>query len=140
MMGLLSHRGPDAQGTHNSQYGTLGHKRLSIMGPDCGDQPIYNENGTTVMVANGEIYNHPDLMQKLREEHQYKTTSDTETAVHLYEDVGEASVYSLDGMFALAIAEGEDIFLARDPIGIKPLYYGWRNGSLIFASELKALA
>jgi asparagine synthase (glutamine-hydrolysing) len=139
MMKRLAHRGPDARGRHDGPHGTLGHRRLSIMDPAGGHQPIYSENGSTVIVANGEFYNHPSLKQELGKEHHYRTASDTETVIHLYEEIGKEAVHHLDGMYAFALAEGEDLFLARDPIGIKPLYYWIGNGHVAFASELKAL-
>lgn len=140
MLERLAHRGPDAHGCHSAPHGTLGHRRLSIMDPAGGDQPMYSEDGSTVIVANGEFYNHPSLRQELVKDHRYHTASDTETAIHLYEEIGKVAVHHLEGMYAFALAQGEDLFLARDAIGIKPLYYGMRNGQLAFASELKALA
>ena len=140
MMDRLVHRGPDAEGVHQGRQGTMGHRRLAIMDPLGGDQPLYNEDRTQAIVANGEIYNFPALRTSLAGEHRFRTLSDSESTLHLYEDVGDALVQQLDGMFAFAIADGDDLVLVRDPIGIKPLYYGRRQGSLIFASELKALA
>jgi asparagine synthase (glutamine-hydrolysing) len=146
MMQKQAHRGPDGEGVHvKRDGGMLGHRRLSIMDPKRGSQPIYNENKSAVIVANGEIYNHNALRQQLSPQHNFSTTSDTETILHLFEEQGLEAAPSLDGMFAFAVAEGNDLFLARDPIGIKPLYYGLRNGgqaaeTLYFASELKALA
>lgn len=140
MMEHLTHRGPDAYGGHRAPHGTLGHRRLSIMDPAGGDQPIYSEDGATAVVANGEFYNHPSLKRELGKHHRYRTASDTETAIHLYEDIGKVAVHHLDGMYAFALTEGENLFLARDSIGIKPLYCGRRDGQLAFASELKALA
>jgi len=144
MMGRVAHRGPDAEGVHVAGGGVLGHKRLSIMDPAGGDQPILNEDGTGAIVANGEIYNFPRLRPDLEKTHTLSTTSDSEAILHLYEDRDMGAVRALDGMFAFAIAADGQLYLARDPIGIKPLYYGERshNGSgtsLVFASELKAL-
>ena len=119
--------------------GTLGHRRLSIMDPAGGDQPIFNEHGTRAVLANGEIYNFPSLREDLAGRYRFRTSSDSEAALHLYDRDGAEAVRKLDGMFALGIADEEGVFLARDPIGIKPLYYGSRNGALVFASELKAL-
>lgn len=142
MMNLLRHRGPDAEGLFAAREtsGTLGHRRLSIMDPEGGNQPIYSEDRKKVIIANGEIYNFPRLQKELAGRHRFHTQSDTESALHLYEDFGSDVASHLDGMFAIAIADGENIFLARDKIGIKPLYYGKRNGALAFSSELKALA
>lgn len=125
--------------------GVLGHVRLSIMDPLGGRQPLYSEDGAATIVANGEIYNHAALRRQLRSEHNFATTSDSETILHLFEEQGFGAARQLDGMFAFAIAEHDDLFLARDPIGIKPLYYGLKNAgrpdeTLYFASELKALA
>ncbi len=160
MMEVLAHRGPDAEGMHKAPWGTLGHRRLSIMDPEGGDQPIYerrrkpdggNEYAGTpgadhggdeglVILANGEIYNHTHLRRELAGRRPFHTRSDSESALHLYAESGREAMRRLDGMFALAIADGDSLFLARDPIGIKPLYYGRRRGALLFASELKALA
>ena len=146
MMYKQAHRGPDGQGVHiERKMGVLGHRRLSIMDPKGGSQPIYNENKSAVIIANGEIYNHDVLRQQLAPHHNFSTTSDTETILHLFEEQGLETAQRLDGMFAFAVADGNDLFLARDPIGIKPMYYGIQNGGqddemLYFASELKALA
>jgi asparagine synthase (glutamine-hydrolysing) len=140
MMSLVSHRGPDAEGMFVSQNGSgvLGHRRLSIMDPEGGDQPIYNEAKNMAVIANGEIYNFPHLRHELVKQHKFYTTSDSEAMVHLYEDHGVSMVEYLDGMYAFVIADESNFYAARDPIGIKPLYLGELNGSLIFASELKA--
>jgi asparagine synthase (glutamine-hydrolysing) len=142
MMDLMTHRGPDASGMFicPDNNGTLGHTRLSIMDPEGGDQPIYSEDKNRAIIANGEIYNFPKLHPELARQHTFATTSDSEAILHLYEDYGPSVVKRLDGMFTFAIADGSDIMLARDPIGIKSLYYGNCNGRLLFASELKAIA
>ncbi len=142
MMNRLVHRGPDAEGMYLSPDGPgiLGHRRLSIMDPEGGDQPIFNERQTMAIVANGEIYNFPKLRPELSNRHKFSTTSDTEAVLHSYEDHGVSVVNHLDGMFAFVIADQGNLFAARDPIGIKPLYYGFKNGAFWFASELKALA
>lgn len=136
----LSHRGPDAEGLYRCPqgHGTLGHRRLSIMDPEGGDQPLYNEDKSKAIVANGEIYNFPVLHKQLAEEHTFYTGNDSEAILHLYEDHEQTTVNHLDGMFAFAIADGENLFAARDPIGIKPLYYGQKDGVFYFSSELKA--
>lgn len=144
MMSKLSHRGPDSEGIYVTSGGTMGHRRLSIMDPEGGDQPIYNEDGSTAIVINGEIYNFPTLRTIRLKHHQHRTMSDSEAALHAFEELGPAVVRQLDGMYALAIADHKDLFLARDPIGIKPLYYGIKkvDGNseiLYFASEQKAL-
>jgi asparagine synthase (glutamine-hydrolysing) len=146
MTAKLVHRGPDAEGMYVNQHrGVLGHRRLSIMDPEGGNQPIYNEDGSAVIVGNGEIYNFPALRKQLQHRHRFRTSSDNEAILHVFEDEGANVVRHLDGMFAFAIADGDTLFLARDPIGIKPLYYGLRaqgtpNQAIYFASELKALA
>lgn len=142
MMALMTHRGPDADGVFISEGGRcgLGHTRLSIMDPKGGDQPIFNEDASSALVANGEIYNFPRLRPELSKRHRFATTSDSEMILHLYEDYGEAVVDHLDGMYAFAIYDGKHLFAARDPIGIKPLYFGKRDGSIFFASELKSLS
>lgn len=139
MMDKLRHRGPDAHGMHvSNDRGILGHRRLSIMDPEGGNQPIYNEDKDKAIIANGEIYNFPALRKQLARDHDFYTTSDTEAVLHLYEDLGPDAAARLDGMFAFAIADGEDIFAARDPIGIKPLYFGELDGALVFGSEAKS--
>lgn len=140
MMDSLEHRGPDAEGAYVSESGpgVLGHRRLSIMDPQGGNQPIFNESRNKAIIANGEIYNYPSLFPNLAARHRFTTTSDTEAVLHLYEDRGNDVVEELDGMYAFVIADREHVYAARDPIGIKPLYYGRRDGSLVFASELKA--
>ena len=146
MMDLLQHRGPDAEGIFRSEKspGILGHRRLSIMDPQGGDQPIFNEDASAAVIANGEIYNFPELRKVIEGEHQFRTTSDSEVILHLFEDHDRRVVNHLDGMFAFALASGENLFLARDPIGIKPLYFGNKkdeNGvaSYYFSSELNHL-
>lgn len=142
MMDCLAHRGPDDEGTYRAgrSEGRLGHRRLSIMDPRGGRQPILAADENRAIVANGEFYNFPSLREQLAETYHFQTRSDTESAIHLYDDVATAAAARLDGMFALAIADSDALYLARDPVGIKPLYYGRRNGDFVFASELKALA
>jgi asparagine synthase (glutamine-hydrolysing) len=140
MMSLVRHRGPDAEGMFVSQNGpgVLGHRRLSIMDPEGGDQPIYNEAKTMAVIANGEIYNFPHLRAELAKQHKLYTTSDSEAIVHLYEDYGVSMVEHLDGMYAFVVADEHNFYAARDPIGIKPLYLGEKDGAWLFASELKS--
>jgi len=142
MMDLVGHRGPDAEGIFvNSKYpGVLGHRRLSIMDPKGGDQPIYGTDPNRAIIANGEIYNFRDLRSKLVTDHQFLTNSDTEVILRNYESEGVEGIVKLDGMYAFAIADEEHLILARDAIGIKPLYYGYQENALLFASEMKALA
>ena len=146
MIDKLAHRGPDGAGVHVAgAAGLLGHRRLAIMDPAGGAQPIYNEARSSAIVANGEIYNFPRLRQQLAAQHQFATTSDSEAILHLFEERGVEVAKELAGMFAFAVSDGDRLVLARDPIGIKPLYYGFRRGAvghppIYFASELKALA
>src|SRR5690348_5682073 len=142
MSAMLEHRGPDAAGEFLDGPVALASRRLSIIDLAGGDQPIFNEDGTCVVVQNGEIYNHPDLMRELQGEgHVYRTHSDTETLVHLYEQHDLDFARRLRGMFAVAIwdARRRRLVLALDRYGIKPLYYRAIGGGLEFASELRSL-
>ncbi len=150
MMAAMRHRGPDDEGLLAAPLGappvTLGMRRLSIIDLPGGRQPVFNEQGDVAIVFNGEIYNFHELRQELEPQgHVFRTRSDTETIVHAYETWGEDCVQHLEGMFAFAIldtrkrADGVRLFLARDRLGIKPLYYAWRDGVLLFASEVRAL-
>ena len=109
------------------------------MDPCGGHQPIKRIGDDCAIAANGEIYNYPQLRADLANRHNFRTRNDSESALHLYREAGVDTAKQLDGMFAFAIADGEELYLARDPLGIKPLYYGECNGGLAFASELKAL-
>jgi len=143
MLDLMHHRGPDEDDIVNQADVILGHKRLSIIGPESGIQPISNETKDVWIVCNGEIYNYQTLKDKHLQGHVFKRDSDSEVPLHLYEEYGNEFVNYLDGMFAFIIADyrqGEPtIFAARDPMGIKPLYYGEKKGTYFFASELKCL-
>ena len=138
------HRGPDADGLHCEPGLGLGHKRLSIIDLSTGQQPLYNEDRSVVVVFNGEIYNYQELIPELaRLGHTFRTKSDTEVIVHAWEEWGEACVTRFRGMFAFALWDRgrETLFLARDRLGVKPLYYALLpDGMLVFGSELKALA
>jgi asparagine synthase (glutamine-hydrolysing) len=142
MLDALRHRGPDGEGTFFEGPLGLGHRRLAIVDPEGGRQPMSDESGNAVIVCNGEIYNHPELAQELKARgHVYRTHSDTETIVHLYEERGDAFLESLRGMFAFALwdrGRGR-LTLARDRLGIKPLYYVLNARELVFASEIKAI-
>ena len=141
MLDLLAHRGPDAEGfAAVAGIGVVGHRRLSIMDPVGGDQPIWTADGTQAIVANGEIYNFPALRDDLSADHVFSTGSDSEAVLHLYQRHGAALVDHLEGMYAFAIVDGTRLVLARDPLGIKPLYWARQNGQLWFASEIKALS
>ncbi len=138
----MVHRGPDSSGTLIDGQVGLAMRRLSIIDLEGGDQPIANEQSTVHVVQNGEIYNYRELRRELLERgHAFKTESDTEVLVHLYEDRGPGFVDELRGMFAIALWDRIErrLVLARDRFGIKPLYYRNHDGELSFASELKAL-
>jgi len=142
MTDALRHRGPDSGGTLVDGPVALGIRRLSIIDLEGGDQPIGNEDGSVQVVYNGELYNYPELRDRLeRVGHRFATRSDTEVLVHLYEERGPAFAAELRGMFGLALwdARARRLVLARDRFGIKPLHYRVAAGELRFASELKAL-
>jgi asparagine synthase (glutamine-hydrolysing) len=142
MRDAIAHRGPDGAGLWIDGPIALGHRRLAIVDVASGHQPMGNEDGTVWVVFNGEIYNHADLRPELiAQGHQYRTRSDTETILHLYEACGDALVERLRGMFAFALWDTarRRLLLARDRLGIKPLYYAVADGQLLFASEIKAL-
>ena len=142
MRDTLTHRGPDGAGEFIGEGVGLGHRRLSIIDLEGGTQPMENEDGSLVLVFNGEIYNYLELKPDLeRRGHRFRTTSDTEVILHLYEELGPRCVEALNGMFAFALWDQgrRRLLLARDRLGKKPLYYQQQGGSLIFASELKAL-
>ncbi len=139
-MKSLQHRGPDASGLASWPQATLGHRRLSIMDPAGGQQPLFSEDKTLGIVANGEIYNFESFKEALSATHQFKTSSDSEVPLHLYEDLGCDMAKNLDGMYAFILTDGHELFAARDPVGIKPLYFGRDGQRMLFASELKALS
>lgn len=145
MRDTMIHRGPDDQGVFISDDGRigLGHRRLSIIDLSAsGRQPLTNEDKTIWIVYNGEIYNYQELMTELKAKgHQFKSRTDTEVIVHLYEEYGTELVHKIRGMFAFAIWDSNKqmLFLARDRIGVKPLYFTVQNGQFLFASEIKAI-
>src|ERR1700692_3315920 len=156
MMGALWHRGPDEEGILVAPLAALGMRRLSIIDLPGGSQPVFNETRDVAVVFNGEIYNVPQLRKKLEGlGHSFRTHSDTEVIVHAYEEWGEQCLREFRGMFAFAIwdtrpsgASGDRfgdasrparIFLARDRLGIKPLYYAAVDGALLFSSEVRSL-
>src|SRR5919198_1451740 len=145
MSDRMVHRGPDDGGTWSSRDGRLafGHRRLSIVDLSAaGHQPMSNEDGTVWITYNGEVYNHAKLRPELeRAGHVYRSHTDTETIVHLWEEEGPRCVERLQGMFAFAIWDErrQELFLARDRLGVKPLYYTFQPGGFVFGSEIKAL-
>jgi asparagine synthase (glutamine-hydrolysing) len=142
MLGVIRHRGPDDEGVYVDGELALGMRRLSIIDVAGGRQPITNEDGSVIVVFNGEIYNYVELRQELRARgHIFSTASDTEVIAHLWEEFGEACPSQLRGMFTFAIWDvpRRRLFLARDRLGIKPLYYTDVGGRLLFASEIKAI-
>lgn len=141
MTDKIVHRGPDAEGFYVDDNVALGHRRLSIIDLSGGDQPLYNEDKSIVVIFNGEIYNYIELKDELKKDgHKFKTKSDTEVLVHGYEKWGKELPKHLRGMFAFAIYNKKDnsLFLARDNFGIKPLYYYENNDTFMFASEIKS--
>jgi len=142
MNAIQHHRGPDSEGYATFPGVGLAVKRLKIIDLATGDQPISNEDGSVTVVYNGEIYNFLELRDRLTENgHRFRTQSDTEVLVHLYEDKGEKFLDDLNGMFAIALWDRRQarLLLARDRLGIKPLYYRWDGERLLFASEIKGI-
>ncbi len=142
MTSEMTVRGPDDEGYFVDDHCALGFRRLSIIGVDSGHQPIENEDGTMHLVFNGEIYNHIELREQLiRRGHKFRTNSDAEVILHLYEDLGVDALREVNGMFAFAIYSSvrKQVFVARDRLGIKPLLYLHQNGRFIFASDARAL-
>lgn len=142
MADTIRHRGPDDEGFYSSGSVGLAHRRLSIIDVAGGHQPLSNEDGTIWIAFNGEIYNFEELNRRfLSSGHAFKTRSDTETIVHLYEELGEACFAELRGMFSIALwdARKKQVVLARDRLGKKPLFYAWDGRRLLFGSEIKAL-
>lgn len=142
MMDKIMHRGPDSSGVHIDNSVTFGFRRLSIIGIDNGLQPMYNEDESIVIVFNGEIYNYEVLKKELIEKgHIFKSETDTEVLVHLYEEKGENMIDDLRGMFAFCIYDKnkEELFAVRDFFGIKPFYYTVIDNQLVFGSEIKSI-
>jgi asparagine synthase (glutamine-hydrolysing) len=142
MLAMISHRGPDEFGIYLDGPVGLGNARLSIIDLSGGQQPISNEDGTLWVVFNGEIFNYVELRPELEAlGHRFSTQSDTEVLVHLYEEYGPQCLARLNGQFAFAIwnARDESLFLARDRLGVRPVFYTLRDGDLVFGSEIKAI-
>src|SRR5947207_484752 len=137
------HRGPDECGVHVEAGVGLGHRRLSIIDVSTGQQPLWNEDGSVVVIYNGEMYNYQSLIPELTAlGHTFRTRSDTEVIVHAWETWGEACVTRFRGMFAFALYDRNrsTLFLARDRLGVKPLHYAFlSDGTVVFGSELKSL-
>jgi asparagine synthase (glutamine-hydrolysing) len=142
MIGFIHHRGPDASGIYMDRQAGLASARLSIIDLPGGDQPIHNEEKSIWVVYNGEVFNYPELRKGLEEKgHQFYTRSDTETLVHLYEEMGPEFVRGLNGQFAFAIwdRKKETLLLGRDRLGVRPLFYYQNDGRILFGSEMKAI-
>jgi len=142
MRDVIAHRGPDDAGLFVDRHAALAHRRLSIVDLAAGHQPLANEDESVWIVFNGEIYNHADVRPELESAaHRYRTRSDTETIVHAYEQWGEDCVHRLRGMFAFAIwdTRQQRLLLARDRLGVKPLYWAMAGDRLLFGSEIKAI-
>ncbi len=139
----IKHRGPDQKGIYCDDNFSLGHVRLSIIDlSERGKQPIFNEDKSLALVFNGEIYNFQELREKLiKKGHQFFSKSDSEVILHLYEDYGPACLEKLNGIFAFALLniKKKELFLARDRVGVKPLYYYFNNNKFVFSSEIKAI-
>ncbi len=137
MTDTLAHRGPDDRGMYVDKVAGLGHCRLSIIDLGRGHQPMSNEDGSLWIVFNGEIYNYREIRDGLRGSHQFSTDSDTEVILHLFEEKREKCVEDLRGMFAFGIwdARNRSLFMARDHLGQKPLFYVHQGDRLAFASR-----
>jgi asparagine synthase (glutamine-hydrolysing) len=143
MSKVISHRGPDQNGTYTDKEVSLGHQRLSIIDLSTkGKQPMSDSSGSLTIVYNGEIYNHLSIREDLEKKgHRFRSETDTEMILYAYKEYGKECVKKFNGMFAFALwdSEKKQLFLARDRMGIKPLYYYFRDGKFIFASEIKAI-
>jgi asparagine synthase (glutamine-hydrolysing) len=142
MLGTIRHRGPDQFGIYLDDHVGLGHARLSILDLNTGQQPISNEDESLWIVFNGEVYNHPELRLELQSRgHRFSTTTDTEVVLHAYEEFGPDCLSRFNGQFALAIWNSRDrsLFMARDRLGVRPLFYTVADGALVFGSEIKAI-
>ena len=142
MSKTIRHRGPDWSGIFDNHKAIMAHERLAIVDPASGKQPLYSPDGQLVLAANGEIYNHRKLRKELKSEYEFQTESDCEIILALFKEKGVDFVDDLNGIFGFAIydVDKDAYFIARDHIGIIPLYVGWdKNGTFYVASELKAL-
>ncbi|RVA00206.1 asparagine synthetase B, partial [Mesorhizobium sp. M7A.F.Ca.US.001.02.1.1] len=142
MTAAIAHRGPDEQGFFTTKAAGLGHARLSIVGLGDGQQPMSDATGDLTIAFNGEIFNYVELREQLRAKgRHFRTTSDTEVILHLYDEMGEDCVSALNGDFAFALWDGRRrrMVLTRDRMGVRPLFYTRQGERLYFASEVKAL-
>ena len=142
MVNSIRHRGPDEFGAYFNSRCVLGQARLSIIDLSSGAQPLCNEDGTIWITFNGEIFNYIELRQELKKTgHKFKTKSDTEVIVHAYEQWGKECLERFNGQFAFAIYDmkNESLFVARDRLGIRPVFYTIHDGCFYFASEIKAI-
>ena len=142
MVRKIRHRGPDWSGSYSDQNCVLMHERLSIVDVEHGAQPLYDTKTERVLAVNGEIYNHKELAKKLTKPHDWQTHSDCEVLLYLYDEFGTEFLNDMDGIFAFCLYDPKtnEYFIARDHIGIVPLYIGWdKNGVIYVASEMKAI-
>ena len=138
----IRHRGPDWTGIYSSKKAILAHERLSIVDPESGKQPLYSKNKELILAANGEIYNHNEIKSSLKNDYQFSTRSDCEVILALYQEKGCDFLNELNGIFSFVLYDKKKDFylIARDHLGIIPLYMGWDSNKIFFiASELKAL-
>ncbi len=138
MLETLKHRGPHGNALLTADNVIIGCTNMKTPAPFGGPQPVRNQDGTRAIVCDGEIYNHHILRRKLKDD-TFETDRDLETITRLYEEMGTDCVKHLDGMFSFVIQDGDEVFAARDPLGIKPLYYGSSDVNFYLASEIKAL-
>ena len=139
---LLKHRGPDSNGKYTDSSVSLGHTRLSIIDlSSAGNQPMSNEDESVWITYNGEAYNFKELKKNLKKKYKFKSETDTEVLIHLYEEHGREMLPMLNGMFAFCIYDSnkKQLLLARDRTGVKPLYYYFDGDKFIFSSEIKAI-
>lgn len=138
LLDTMTHRGPDGRDVIDLTDSTFGHVRLAIVDVQDGQQPMSSPDKQRWLICNGEVYNH-DALRELCTDYDFQTQSDNEVILALYDRYGVKAAEYLDGMYGFALWDGEGVYLARDPLGIKPLYYGWQDGVFYFASEIKTL-
>ena len=143
MVKKIRHRGPDWSGIYSDERAIIAHERLSIVDVEHGAQPLINRRNGTVLAVNGEIYNHKELRQQLNQPHEFQTASDCEVLLYLYDEISPKEFLNrVNGIFAFVLYDPKQqtYLIARDPIGVNPLYVGWDHGqNLYVASEMKAL-